>query len=270
MLEHVPPMELHFDGDCAQANGVNLPIVVINLPHRTDRWEAVSSRMAGVGLTKLIKAPAVLGAKLTDRQLSAVLGSSALAIDDAPRSHLTLTRPAIGCSLSHLAIWRWVIEQGLPRVLVLEDDANPVVGHDAALFRRVVPALPPEAGLVFLGRMIMGGLADKTQGSNLARLYYFNGTFAYLVTPQACRQLIGHVLPLTAHLDHQISSILIEQRATFPGHYTEPAFFEPDWSLRSDVYVPLEDDAKADKELGEIVERTRRALIAEGRPLLDY
>lgn len=269
MLEHVPPMELQFDGDCAQANGVDLPVVVINLPHRTDRWEAVSSRMAAVGIDKLIKAPAVLGAKLSDEQLAAVLGRPATAIDDAPRSHLTLTRPAIGCSLSHLAIWRWVIERGLPRVLILEDDARPVAGHDPARFRSVVPAIPRDAGLVFLGRMIMAGLAEKAQGSGLARLYYFNGTFAYTVTPEACRVLIRHVLPLTAHLDHQISGILIEQRAAFPGYYTEPAFFEPDWSLRSDVYVPLADDTKADNELGEIVERTRRTLIAEGRPLLD-
>jgi hypothetical protein len=33
--------------------------------------------------------------------------------------------------------------------------------------------------------MIMGGLADRTNGSELARIYYFNGTFAYLITPRA-------------------------------------------------------------------------------------
>ena len=63
LVEHVPNMDLQFDGDCAQANGVELPIVVINLPHRTDRCQVTSRRMSAVGLTKLIKAPAVDGAR---------------------------------------------------------------------------------------------------------------------------------------------------------------------------------------------------------------
>ncbi len=37
------------------------PVIVINLAHRTDRWEAISGRMAAIGLDKLIKAPAVEG-----------------------------------------------------------------------------------------------------------------------------------------------------------------------------------------------------------------
>src|SRR5262245_20078560 len=103
MLQHVPRMDLHFDGDCAQANGLDLPVVVINLSHRTDRWQALFRRMRAVGLTKLIKAPAVDGARLSDASIAALMQLSADGIDDAPRSHLTLTRPAIGCFLSHLA-----------------------------------------------------------------------------------------------------------------------------------------------------------------------
>ena len=123
-------------------------------------------------------------------------------------------------------------------------------------------------GLVFVGRIIMGGLADRLQGADLARIYYFNGTFAYLITPAACRKLLGHLLPLRSHIDHQISRVLIEQRRVFPAYYTEPHFFEPDWSLRSDCYVPLADDTTADRELGLIIEATRRTLLEEGRPLL--
>ena len=62
LMQHVPIMDLQFDGDCAQANGIDLPIVVINLSHRTDRWQITSRRMSGVGLTKLIRAPAIEGA----------------------------------------------------------------------------------------------------------------------------------------------------------------------------------------------------------------
>lgn len=269
LLRHVPTLDLPCDGDCAQANGLDLPVVVINLPHRTDRWQTLSQRMSAVGLTKLIRASAVVGAELPNDQIAGLLGSPADDIDEAPRSHLTLTRPAIGCFLSHLAIWRWVLGANLPRVLVLEDDAAPAARFSPARLGSVLASIPEEAGLVFLGRLIMGGLADQPDGSDLARLYYFNGTFAYLITPRACRVLLRHLLPLHAHIDHQISKVLIAQRHVFPAYYTEPPFFEPDWSLRSDCYVPLADDATADHELGQIIAASRRALLDEGRPLLS-
>jgi glycosyl transferase family 25 len=268
MLRHVPRMDLEFDGDCAQANGVDLPVVVINLPHRTDRWRAVSRRLSAVGLTKLIKAPAVDGTRLEDDNIAALLGTSANVIDAAPRSHLTLTRPAIGCFLSHLAIWRWMLETNLPRVLVFEDDAAPAAHYDPAHLRSAVTSLSEKCELIFLGCMIMGGLADRPERSKLARLYYFNGTFAYLITPEAYKALLPRLLPLRSHIDHQISSILIDQRHILPAYYTAPPLFEPDWSLRSDCYVPLVDGAGADGELGQIIEAHRQALLKERRPLL--
>jgi GR25 family glycosyltransferase involved in LPS biosynthesis len=268
ILQHVPDMDLPFDGDITQANGLKLPIVVINLPHRSDRWQTLTRRMSEVGLTRLIKAPAIEGARVPADRVAALLRSPEDATDGAPRSHLTLTPPAIGCFLSHLAVWRWMLAAGLPRVLVLEDDAAPAEGFDAARLSAFVSGLPDEAGLVFLGCMIMAGLAAEPRGAELARLYYFNGTFAYLITPAAGRALLSRLPPLWAHIDHQMSRLLIDERQAFPAYYAAPPFFEPDWSQRSDCYVPLSDETAADRELGDIIARTRRTLLDEGTPLL--
>src|SRR5262249_16645237 len=139
---------------------------------------------------------------------------------------------------------------------------------DPARFCKVLTSIPLDFGMVFLGRIIMNGMADRPDGSDFARIFYFNGTFAYLVTPAACRTLIRHLLPLDRHLDHQISKMLIERRHVFAAYYTEPQFFEPDWSLRSDCYVPLSREKDADRELGQILGTSRRLLLEEGRPLL--
>jgi glycosyl transferase family 25 len=272
MLQHVPTVDLEFGGDCIQAIGLDLPIVVINLPHRTDRWQALFRRMSAVGLDKVIRVPAVDGARLSVDHMAALLRAPGSDIDEAPRSHLALTRPAIGCFLSHLAIWRWVIDNNVVRVLIFEDDAAPALHFDPARFGAILSSIPEQAGMVFLGRIIMNGMADRADRADradLARIYYFNGTFAYLITPAACRTLIQHLLPLDRHLDHQISKVLIEQRHAFHAHYTEPHFFEPDWSLRSDCYVPLAEETDADSELGRLLERRRRQLLDEGRPLLS-
>ncbi|AMJ59633.1 glycosyltransferase family 25 protein [Bosea sp. PAMC 26642] len=268
MLQLVPKADIAFDGDSAQAVGIDLPVAVINLPHRTDKWNAISKRMAAIGLNKLIKVPAVEGARLSLEAIAPLLCQPAAQIEAAPQSHFTLTRPAIGCFLSHIATWQWMIANKMPRLLVFEDDANPAASFDANRFRNVLGAISPKADLVFLGRAIMNGMAERPQGSELARIYFFNGTFAYLITPAACRTLIPALLPMNGHIDHEISTVLIERRHDLEAHYTEPPIFEPDWSLRSDCYVPLEGVTNADRALGIVLHAKRQLLIDDGCALL--
>jgi glycosyl transferase family 25 len=267
-LQLIPKLDIAFDRDTAQAIGVDLPVAVINLPHRTDKWKAISNRLAAIGLNKLIKVPAVEGDRLSLEAIAPLLGQPAEQIDAAPRSHFTLTRPAIGCFLSHIATWQWMIANKLPRLLIFEDDANPVTRFDADRFRNILRTIPPKAGLVFLGCTIMNGMAERPQGTDLARIYFFNGTFAYLITSAACRTLIPLLIPMNGHIDHEVSTILIKRRHDFEAHYAEPPLFEPDWSLRSDCYVPLEGVTDADRALGTLLHANRQLLVDEGRPLL--
>jgi GR25 family glycosyltransferase involved in LPS biosynthesis len=269
VLNRIPKVELAFNGDCAQAIGVELPVAVINLPHRTDRWDAVSSRMANVGLDNLIRVPAFEGVRLALEPLAPLLGQPADAIESPPTSHLALTRPGVGCFLSHLAVWRWIIDNAIPRMLIFEDDANPEANFDRLRFRRVLDQLSHDAGLVLFGHLIMNGMAEEPQGSELPRIYYFNGTLAYLITPAACRFLISRLLPINGHIDHEISKVLIECRHIFSARYVAPPLFEPDWSLRSDCYVPLLEESEADRALGALLNANRDRLLQDGRPLKE-
>lgn len=268
IMRFVPRLEFPFDGDCRQAIGIDLPIAVINLANRPDRWQALTSRMSAVGLDKLVKVPAVEGAKLSTGAITSLLQRPAGSVAGSPTSHLTLTPPAIGCFLSHLAVWRRIIEHNFPRVLVFEDDAAPAMNFDAGKFKDVIASLG-DSGLTFVGQVIMDGLAEvPVAGATMARLYYFNGTFAYLITAAACRTLIRALNRPDRHIDHQISKVLIEQRTTFPAYHTVPHFFEADWTLQSDCYVPLSGVDGADRELGTLLSNNRRILLDEGRPLL--
>ncbi len=266
LSELIPDIDIAFGADCHQSNGVELPVVAINLTSRPDRWRALVERMAAVGIDKIVRAPAIDGRKLPVGLIDTLVRPS-VEFGLSPRSHLSLTPPAVGCFLSHVAIWRWAIRHGLPRVLVLEDDAMPSAHHTPEMFRNTIASISDDVGLTFLGRIIMAGLAEPPE-TRLARLYYFNGTFAYLISSEACAFLLDHLLPLRTHIDHQMSSVLMGQRRIFPAYYTEPALFEPDWSLRSDCYVPIVDDNAADRQLGNLLEAARSELIGEGRRLL--
>ena len=268
-LADIPQLDLPVRPAARQSCGLDLPVVVINLLHRTDRWEAISTRMAAAGLDALTRAPAVNGHALPAAAMSRLLDPRQSLPLGPPECHLSLTPPAVGCFLSHLGIWRWMIDTGIPRVLILEDDACPVDDYDAGDFRSLVASLTPQHQLVFPGCLIMDGLAEAAiRPQRLARLFYFNGTFAYLITQQACRFLLDHILPLRAHIDHQLSSLFLAYRQDFEVYYAHPAFFAPDWSLRSDCYVPLDDAASADQRLGDLLGGARRTLLGEGHRLL--
>jgi glycosyl transferase, family 25 len=75
-------------------------------------------------------------------------------------------------------------------------------------------------------------------------------------------------MPLWSRIDHQTSRLLVKQRHALQAYYMNPQLFAPDWSLRSDCYVPLTDEGTADHELGQIIKSNRRLLPEEGRPLL--
>ena len=138
LTNDIPAMDLPVRPVARQSCGLDLPVVVINLPHRLDRWEAISNRMAAAGLDQLTKAPAVNGHALSDTTIARFLAPGQTLPLDAPECHLSLTRPAVGCFLSHLAVWRWVLATGVSRALVLEDDACPVTDYQAANFRAFV------------------------------------------------------------------------------------------------------------------------------------
>lgn len=95
------------------------PIFVLNLDRSPDRWKRVSEEFTKAGLTvngpqaQVIRIPAIDG-----RALSA----SELRVETTFLSRHLQPRGVIGCYLSHRKFWKMVVDLGLDRAIVLEDD----------------------------------------------------------------------------------------------------------------------------------------------------
>ena len=170
MLTAIP----HFDGSSCvniqQANGLDLPTFAINLAHRTDRWDALQHRFGMVGIDRITRVPAINGATISSATLSLFTGDVAESINAPPASHLSLTRPAVGCFLSHLSVWKWVAASGLPCVMVVEDDAIPTLDFDASLIGTAIQSFSGNS-ILFPGCTVMSGLVESSQQNGLARVY---------------------------------------------------------------------------------------------------
>ena len=89
-----------------------LPLVVINLDERKDRWETVQKDLNAQGLSHYQRFSAI---KPTDQIQQRP--------DFLPKEKQTYRIGCYGCLLSHYHIIKEAKEQSLPFVLIFEDDA---------------------------------------------------------------------------------------------------------------------------------------------------
>ena len=96
-------------------DGMDVPVFVVDLDSRADRWDAVSRRISAQGLQA--------------QRMSALTGSTAsqlgyrTAIPQLEQAEWFMSPGAIGCAASHVEVYRRVAGWDAPGALVLEDDA---------------------------------------------------------------------------------------------------------------------------------------------------
>ena len=129
--------------------------------------------------------------------------------------------------------------------------------------------MPDDADMVLLGCTIMDGLAEPTADPNFTRVYYYNGTYGYILTRRGCLNLLPRLLPIETHIDNQISLELVRNRHALRVYCTEPRWIEHDFAVLSDVYIPVIDADFADRTLDEIFKKSRARLLRQGAKLFD-
>lgn len=113
---------------------------IINLDRSTDRMAEMARQCEEQGIP-FARFPAVDGAKLSPQELKRLV---------TPLCRLGCTRSMVGCALSHMALWRAVVEGGYARTMVLEDDARLVPQFKQKL-RRALADVPPDFDVLLLG-----------------------------------------------------------------------------------------------------------------------
>ncbi|GLD75380.1 procollagen galactosyltransferase 2-like protein, partial [Lates japonicus] len=169
-------------------------IVLINLKRRLDRRTRMLKTMASLGIHVTLT-DAVDGKALNTSQLQA-LGIEMMPGYKDPYSGRVLTRGEIGCFLSHHSIWTQVIERGLQKVLVLEDDVR-----FEPWFKRRLQAIMDDVGkaqldwdLIYVGRkrMQVQQPEQSVEGvDNLVEADYSYWTLGYALSQQGARKLLA-------------------------------------------------------------------------------
>ncbi|XP_053720263.1 procollagen galactosyltransferase 2 [Synchiropus splendidus] len=225
-------------------------IFLINLKRRLDRRTRMFKSLASLGLHATLT-DAVDGKALNTSQLQA-LGIEMLPGYKDPYSGRVLTRGEIGCFLSHHSIWTEVLERGLEKVLVLEDDVR-----FEPRFKRRLQAIMDDIDktqldwdLIYVGRKRMQVQKPEKsvdQVNNLVEADYSYWTLGYALSQQGARKLLAaepfrRMLPVDEFLPvmfnkhpnveymkqfkpRDLKAFSVEPLLIYPTHYTgEPGY----------------------------------------------
>ncbi len=174
-----------------------LPVYVINLDRRPDRWQTISARLDQLKM-RVTRVPAF-------RHL------------DVYRYRGPLTMGEMACAMSHCAALRLLLETEAPAALILEDDVE--LASDIPVVLNGVGWWPEGSGLIKLDNpygkpRVMGGSVGATpSGRDLHRIVLSQaGAGAYLVDRHAAETVIeafvDPVLPIDVALFSQRYSMI--------------------------------------------------------------
>lgn len=132
-----------------------------------------------------------------------------------------LTAGGVGCALSHMQIWKDVIdhnpetEEDRACFLVVEDDCKFVHSFDEELLFSRLEHVPSDWQMVFIGGSDLMRKQDALEvAPGVRRLYRgFRETTAYLITVSGCKACLEVSVPLS----WQIDTHLTENEVELPG-----------------------------------------------------
>ena len=107
------------------------------------------------------------------------------------------TLGAIGCTLSHLSLWKLCVDYNMPYIIICEDDVNINKDLSKKDIKNIVESITKENGAF---------VSTNTNFSKEDEIIFFGLQF-YILSQGACKQLIKYALPIDVQTDSYIANI---------------------------------------------------------------
>ena len=208
-------------------------VYVINLDRRTDRWMHMERQLRKVALSDAVRFPGVDGSR--DLDVATLVADGTLTQMGADRLRLPLeeklfgmdlTMGALGCAMSHRAVWQRVVEAQHRCCLILEDDAefHPQLRRE---FARRWAHVPKDWGVVYLGGLDLLSGGDKPPRPFLAPgvRYAYQGhreLTAYVVNAQSAARCLELSREMTWQIDTHICNNFADDPAAKDKYISDP------------------------------------------------
>ncbi len=190
----------------------NIPAFCITLERRSDRWKRFQDQ-SGIEQINVKRFIGVDGKTInvnTDDRISTLTKRNI--ITKSRRSHEELDSiGGVGCALSHIAVWQWMVDQNQEMCLVFEDDAvippNFVTKTNEIIQKSSLLKDPKHWDVWLLGGKWddLSSIPNETTKTGIVRIGAFVLFHAYIITLNAAKKLLKDVYPIHSHIDVWVS-----------------------------------------------------------------
>jgi len=210
-----PAKEQNSTGSSVPANATsNLKVFIINLEHDELKRQSVLRQCQLHGLKNIELIQAVDGARLSPGQVEAAYDATG-ALASLGRG---LSKAEIGCALSHMEVYRKIIQEGAEVCLVLEDDIEFEGDPGRVLEAILLDSQPENWEIILLGhhslgsreRMTAHNFWGKQQSTHNHCIYrpaeIASGAYAYLINRRGADKLLREARVLNKPIDRYTGS----------------------------------------------------------------
>jgi glycosyl transferase family 25 len=190
----------------------SIPAFCITLERRADRWRRFQDQ-SGIQEIPVKRFLGVDGKTIdlnTDNRITTLTKRNIKT--KSRRSHEELDSVGgVGCALSHIAVWQWMVDHGQEMCLVFEDDAvippNFKDKANQSIQKSRILRNPKQWDIWLLGGIWddMSRIPEEPMESNLIRIEAFVLFHAYVLTLSAAKQLLKNAYPIHCHIDMWVS-----------------------------------------------------------------
>lgn len=190
----------------------SIPAFCITLERRKDRWKRFQDQ-PGIRSLNVKRFVGVDGNTLDikkDTRITTLTKRNILR--NSRRSHEELDSVGgVGCALSHIALWQWMVDNHQELCLVMEDDAvippDFVEKVNQIIQKSVILKDTNQWDLWMVGGICeeLSRIPQESPQSSIVRTGAFITTHCYIITLPTAKQFLKDVYPIHCHIDWWMS-----------------------------------------------------------------
>jgi GR25 family glycosyltransferase involved in LPS biosynthesis len=190
----------------------SIPAFCVTLERRKDRWKRFQDQpgIQPLGVKRFIGVDGKTLDIKKDKRIATLTKRSILR--NVRRSHEELDSPGgVGCALSHIAIWQWMVDNQQEVCMVMEDDAvvpdDFVTKANACIQQSVVLKDSKQWDIWLIGGLCEGltRIPQEPVESGVVRVGAFILAHCYIITLRTATKFLEDVYPIHAHIDFWMS-----------------------------------------------------------------
>lgn len=187
--------------DQIDENSFELPIYIMNLDIKPERYEYVENQIKCMGLSNYKRWAATDGFT-TDPKAMELGGLT---------EKLANRKGLAGCATSHINLWKHILENNMDWVLILEDDAH-FHPDFLKMFSHYWNKIPADAEIIFPGYCGPSFLENTVKNVVSAPVMCLHG---YIISAKGAKKLLDKLLPMDLPVDIEIVEYYKRHRGSY-------------------------------------------------------